>query len=59
MNETTETEIKVSSVKGIVVLSIVGVVVILSIVAAFIPESRVYVVDTVKTLLGAISSIVK
>ncbi|CAK0767405.1 hypothetical protein CCP3SC15_360004 [Gammaproteobacteria bacterium] len=59
MSEPTETEIKILSVKGIVVLSLATTVVTLATVAAFLPESRVYVIDTVKALLGAIATLAK
>ena len=59
MTEPAETDLKLLSVKGIVVLSLATTAVTLATVAAFVPESRVYVIDTVKTLLGAIATLAK
>lgn len=45
--------------KKIVVLSLVGVVVVLSIVAALVPETRVYAIATVKALLDFVPMMFK
>lgn len=57
MTESPSTDI--TGTKKIVVLSFVGVVVVLSLMAAIVPEARTYCTEMVKTILGAIPTAVK
>jgi hypothetical protein len=45
--------------KKIVVLSTVGVVIVLSGIAVFVPETRTYVTSAVKTLLELVPMMIK
>lgn len=50
--EPTSTEI--TGTKKIAVITLVGGVILLAVVAIFVPDARTYVVDMTKTLLGAV-----
>lgn len=57
MEEKTTDVAEWSKSKKIVVFSMVGTVLLLSVVAVFVPEAREYVTNVIKIILGAVSPI--